>query len=245
MKDKMTSINELKKKLVEAAAICEMEGLSDAFGHVTVRVPGTNEILMTPQGAPGRAKVSEIVTLDLNGKKIRGRGKPNSEFPIHTSIYRVRKDVQSVVHVHPPKVVAFSIAGKELLPMRISDRKFVPSVPIFGDPGTDVYIDTDKLGDKMAQALGKGFALIIRGHGAVTVGESIEDACLNAVHLEKIAEAQFMASMLLLSQSTQKDFQCAAFYVLHHENVVDGGPRILKREYDFYVSKVNRYLNKK
>jgi L-ribulose-5-phosphate 4-epimerase len=239
----MTSINELKKKLIQAAAICEMEGLCEAYGHVTVRVPGTNEILMTPRGSPGGAKASEIVTLDLNGKKVRGRGKPNNEFPIHTSIYRVRKDVQSVVHVHPPRVVAFSIAGEELLPIRFSDRKFYPSVPIFAEPGTEVYIDTDELGDKMAQTLGKGFALVIRGHGAVAVGESIETACLNAVYLEKIAEVQFIASMLLLSRSIQKNFQSPRIYMPPaRRNGEDNIARLRNREWDFYISKLNKYL---
>ena len=132
----MTSINELKKNLVQAIIICEMEGLCKGFGHITVRVPGTDHILMTPQGPPGKTKVKDIITLNSKGEKIKGQAKRNNEFPIHTCIYRIRKDVQSIVHVHPPKTVAFSIAGKEIFPLRFADRNFSPSVPIFGDPGT-------------------------------------------------------------------------------------------------------------
>lgn len=237
----MTSINELKKKLIQAAVICEMEELCGAFGHVSVRIPGTDQIMMTPSGPPGGARLRDIVTLDLKGKKIRGGGKPNRELPIHTSIYRVRDDVQSVVHVHPPKVIAFSIAGKEIFPMDHEDRRFSPSVKIFGIPGAEVYIDSDELGERMARALGKDLALIIRGHGAVTVGDSIEAACINAVALEKTAEIQFMASMLLLSQSTKKDFKTAKLF---DREGADVKARLQKRHWDFYLSKLNRYVNK-
>ena len=233
----MTSVNELKKKIIQAAIICEMEGLCEAFGHVTLRIPGTDHILMTPQGPPGGAKLSDVVELTLKGEKIAGRGKPNTELPIHTSIYRVRNDVQSVVHVHPPKVIAFSIAGKEIFPMRNSDKNFYPSVKIFGDPGTEVYIASDELGQKMARALGNGSALILRGHGSVTVGDSIEAACLNSINLEKAAEIQFMASMLLLSQAMGKDFQIP---LLSERDPVNKA-RIQKRNWDFYLLKLKGY----
>ena len=236
----MTSINELKKKIIQAAAICEMEGLCEAFGHVTVRIPGTERILMTPQGPPGGAKLSDVVELTLKGEKIAGRGKANTELPIHTSIYRVRSDVQSIVHVHPPKVIAFSIAGKEIFPMHSSDKNFSPSIKIFGDPGTEVYIASDELGEKMARALGNASALILRGHGSVTVGDSIEAACLNSIALEKAAEIQFMASMLLLSQAMGKDFQTPLLSERDPVNKV----RIQKRNWDFYLLKLNKYLKK-
>lgn len=236
----MTLVNELKKKIIQAAIICEMEGLCEAFGHVTVRIPGTDHILMTPQGPPGQAKLSDVVELNLKGEKIGGRGRANTELPIHTCIYRIRSDVQSIVHVHPPKVIAFSIAGKEIFPMRSSDKRFFPSVKIFGDPGADVYIASDELGDKMARALGNGFALMLRGHGSVTVGDSIEAACLSSIALEKAAEIQFMASMLLLSQATAKDFKTP---ILLERDPVNKA-RIQKRDWDFYVTKLNKYLKK-
>ena len=237
----MSSINDLKKKLKEAVIICEMEGLCEAMGHISVRVPGSDTILMTPQGPPGATKLSDIVTLNLKGEQIRGGGKPNSEFPIHTSIYRVRDDVQSVVHVHPPKVIAFSIAGQEIVPMRYGDGKFLPSVPIFGEPGAEVYIISDELGNKMAEVLGKGTAVIIRGHGAVTVGSSIEAACLNAVALEKTAEIQFMASMLLLSKTVQKDFQVPR---IRPGEISSTTTRIQQRHWDFYLGKLKQYVKK-
>jgi len=235
----MTSITELKKKLIKAAQICEMEGLCSAFGHVSTRIPETDQIMMTPSGPPGSAKLSDIVTLNLKGEKIKGRGKPNKELPIHTAIYRIRDDVQSVVHVHPPKIIAFSLAGKEIFPMDYEQRRFSPAVRIFGEPGAEVYIDSDELGERMALALGKDFALMIRGHGAVNVGDSIEAACINAVSLEKTAEMQFVASMLLLSQAVKEDFKTAKLF---EAKSADVQARLEKRHWDFYLSKLNRHL---
>jgi ribulose-5-phosphate 4-epimerase/fuculose-1-phosphate aldolase len=232
------NVNELKKKLIEAAVICEMEGLSDAFGHISVRIPGTDHILMTPQGPPGTAKRSGVIELNLKGEKVRGIGKPNTELPIHTCIYRVRDDVQSVLHVHSPKAVAFSVAGQEIYPLYFGDKRFSPSVKIFGDPGTQVYITTDELGEKMARALGQSSALMIRGHGVVTVGASIESACLCAIGLEKAAETQFIASILVTGQRKASDFQTALLNDLR-------GPEALRRDlrnWDFYHSKLRRYL---
>jgi len=234
----VTQINELKRRLIEAAVVCEMEGLCDAFGHISVRVPETDHILMTPQGPPGRAKPSDVIELNIQGEKLKGRGNPNTELPIHTSIYRVRSDVQSIVHAHPPKAIAFSVAGREIYPMRYSDGRLFPSVKIFGDPGTEVYIDSEALGQRMAQALGQGFALMIRGHGIVTVGGSIESACLNAITLERSAEIQFMASMLLLSQHME-NFQTAALAKPRGPEV---RARLDKRNWDFFHQKLKGYL---
>lgn len=234
-------ISDLKKRLIESASICEMERLCEAFGHVSARIPGTDHFIMTPAGAPGGAKLSEIVKLDIRGNKIGGRGKPNVELPIHTAIYRARDDVQSVVHVHPPTLIAFSIAGREIFPMRYSDRRFSPSVPIFGDPGTEVFIDSEELGEKMALALGKRHALLIRGHGAVTVGDSIEAACINAVNLERTAEIQFMASLLLLSRSIKEDFQTP---LLYERGVGDLKGLVQKRYWDFYRAKLRTHSRK-
>jgi len=237
----MAAINELKKTLIQAAVICEMEGLTRGFGHISARIPGTDQIMMTPSGPPGAAKLDAIVTLNLKGEKISGDGKPNRELPIHTSVYRVRDDVQSVVHSHPPKVVAFSIAGKEIFPMGYEERRFSPSVRIFGEPGENVYIDTDALGEKMARTLGNDFALMIRGHGAVTVGDSIEIACINAVSLQQAAEMQFMAAMLLLSPAVKADFQTAELF---NPKTDQAKARLKERHWDFYLSKVDRYLHK-
>jgi ribulose-5-phosphate 4-epimerase/fuculose-1-phosphate aldolase len=237
----MTSISALKRKLIQAAGICEMEGLCGAFGHVSVRIPGTDHIMMTPSGPPGGAKLSNVVTLNLKGEKIEGGGRPNKELPIHTSIYQLRADVQSVVHVHPPKVIAFSIAGKEIYTMNYEDKRFSPKVRIFGEPGEEVYIDSDALGEKLARALGNDLALMIRGHGVVAVGDSIEAACITAVALERTAEMQFMAAMLLLSNWTKEDFKTAKTFDREDPEVKT---RLQNRHWEFYLSKLDRYLGK-
>ena len=86
---------------------------------------------------------------------------------------------------------------------------------------------------------GKSLALIIRGHGAVTVGESVEAACINAVSLEKTAEMQFMAAMLLLSPAIKPDFKTAKLFDPKTKEVQ---ARVHKRYWDYYTSKLGRYL---
>ena len=83
----------------------------------------------------------------------------------------------------------------------------------------------------------------VGGAGGTAAGESIEAACLNAVYLEKSAEVQFMASMLLLSRTIHKDFQSPQIYMPPAQrNGEDNMARLRNREWDFYISKLNRYL---
>src|SRR5712691_12963166 len=95
----------LKRDAALANLIIERFGLSNAFGHASVRIPGTNTFLMPTRRSPGLAEASTLLVLDTEGRVLSGDGEPNSEFWIHARVYAARADVGGVVHAHPAACV--------------------------------------------------------------------------------------------------------------------------------------------
>jgi ribulose-5-phosphate 4-epimerase/fuculose-1-phosphate aldolase len=188
-------IGSYKKKLLEVTKILLNRGVYEyTAGHASVRIPGTDLILIPGHIHPERRTIDSITEedlslIDLDGNLVEGRLSPPNEKYIHTEIYKVRKDVGSVVHSHPKVVNALSIAGKEILPISLRSAVFYPKVPIHPFPGE---IGTPALGKEFAQFLGEGVAIVQQGHGAITVGADLEKACVITILLEDCAELQWM-----------------------------------------------------
>jgi ribulose-5-phosphate 4-epimerase/fuculose-1-phosphate aldolase len=92
----------LRRDVALANRIIERFGLSNAFGHVSARIPGTNRFYISTRRSPGLAEEDHLLVIDTDGKVLSGDGMPNSEFWIHARIYAARPDVGAVVHAHPP-----------------------------------------------------------------------------------------------------------------------------------------------
>ncbi len=188
----------LRVRLVEAIGVLVHEGLIDAFGHISARLPGTDLALIPGhthlEGKHiGQLTPEDILTIDFNGEVVEGHGEPPGERFIHTAVYQARPDVGAVVHVHPPMAIAFSVAGRPILPVWTQGSIFAPAVPMHDYPA---QIDTTALGREVAASLGRSAALLLRAHGAVTVGESVQEACVVAVNLERNASIQWRAAVL-------------------------------------------------
>jgi L-fuculose-phosphate aldolase len=133
----------------------------------------------------------DVITIDLHGNKLTGELPRHAEFPIHTEIYRQRSDVQCVVHTHPPYATAFSAVDTPLRPVNHEGALFAPTLPRFVQT-TDLIV-TRALGQAVAVSLGEHKALLLKNHGIVAVGSSVEEACITAVLLEKAAHMQLLA----------------------------------------------------
>jgi len=102
----------LRRDLVLANHIIERFHLSNAFGHVSVRIPGTQTFLFPTRRSPGLADEDHLLVLDTDGNILSGEGTPNSEFWIHARIYAERPDVGGVVHAHPPACICLTQIGQ-------------------------------------------------------------------------------------------------------------------------------------
>jgi len=191
---------ELRDKLALACRLLAMQGLIDHAGLVGARIPETGNLLLNPRemrGTQGRhpaiMKGDDFVVTDPNGKRVAGTNNPPSETPIFTGVFRARPDVMAVFHLHLPMATSFTVVGKPLRPVNIFGAPFGEAVPVSED-GT--LIQRPEQGDELAQVLGDKLAVLLKGHGTVVVGASIEEAFVAAIMLEENATRLYQASLL-------------------------------------------------
>ncbi len=191
----MPDIATLKSTLVAAVRLLTAEGLMDFHGHMSVRAPASDRVLINSREA-GRLSLGseDIVTVDFEGRQLAGAGTPPSETPLHTRVYAARGDVHCVAHLHPQVATVFSIAGTPLVPVFVLGSLFPrEGLPVYDDPG---LIRSAAQGDAVARVLGSGRAALLRGHGAVVVGEDIESCFMASIWLEENAKKQLWAAAL-------------------------------------------------
>jgi L-fuculose-phosphate aldolase len=182
----------LKIKVAQAVRMLAAEGLVNSSGHVSARIPGTTKILINNRDASRETlQPKDIVVVDINDRKIVGQ-EPDETF-IHTSIYRARPDVMSVIHTHPLYSTSFTVAKKEILPVSVHGAIFADGVPEYLRAGK---VTDAQLGDDLAKTLGPHRAALMRMHGAVVVGAYLEEAFCAAIQLETNAQIQMTASAL-------------------------------------------------
>jgi len=159
-------------------------------------------ILATPT-AVSKADISTdmIITLDLEGKKIEGIGKPFSEIELHLAAYNAREDAKAVIHAHPPYATARGLVGTSLTPSLpeaiVSIGNSIPVVE-FVMPGSK---ENERI---ISEVLQKVDAFIMPGNGVLTIGDNLEQAYLRlelVEHLCKIhAYAERMGNAMSLRQ---------------------------------------------
>ena len=187
-------LDALKEKVAYSCNILAIEGHWDnILGHVSVRIPGENAILMKPHSFGfEEIRPYHLIVCDLDGNKIRGDFERHSEVFIHTGIYKARPDVHCVVHTHPPYATAFASLRQPLRPISHEGSIFHEGLPLFDY--TTLLIRSPELGAKVAESLGKCRGLLMKNHGSTVVGETVEVATLHAVFLEKAARIQLLAT---------------------------------------------------
>jgi HCOMODA/2-hydroxy-3-carboxy-muconic semialdehyde decarboxylase len=190
--------------LVAAYRILAEYGVIDAYGHVSLRSPtNPQRYYLARSLAPERVQPEDIIEYDLDSNPLDAKGRESvTERFIHGEILKARPDIMAVVHNHSPSVVPFSVTG---VPM----RALWHMAAFVGDglpnweirdvrKGTDLLVRDSQLGASLAKTLGPKPAALMRGHGSVTVGESLPRAVGRSVYLEMSAKMQMQA--LALSQ---------------------------------------------
>jgi ribulose-5-phosphate 4-epimerase/fuculose-1-phosphate aldolase len=134
--------------------------------------------------------MENIVVCNIEGEKIGGGGPRHSEVFIHSEIFRIRPDVNAVIHSHPDNAVAVSSLGR---PIRAWSQ---PSVLFAGKAGwfteTIDLIRKKEQGAGVAKALGPHRVCFMKNHGVAVAGASIEDAVITAIMLENACRIQIL-----------------------------------------------------
>jgi HCOMODA/2-hydroxy-3-carboxy-muconic semialdehyde decarboxylase len=171
----------------------------DAFGHVSIRHPKDRQrFLMSRSLAPALVSADDIVELDFDGKLIGPAGRSLFlERFIHAEIYRRRPDVMAIVHSHSPAVIPFGVTTRPLLAMYHNAAFLAGGVPVFDIRSrfgaTDMLVRNGEIGQALAETLGDKPVVLMRGHGNVATGPSLQLAVFRAVYTEVDARLQLQA----------------------------------------------------
>ena len=186
----------LKSKLALACRILGTQGHDDLnLGHLSARSQEQSNIMhMKGRGlCLSEIFAEDLVAIDFDYKKIGGQRDAHGELPIHIEIYKKRPEVNCIIHSHPIYTTAFSATGQTLKPVNNEGVLFANPLPYF-DAVTDLIV-TPELGEALADKLGDAKAIILKNHGIVVVGESIEKATITAFLLEKTVKTLFVAKV--------------------------------------------------
>lgn len=191
------SLTELADDVLFGARVLYRE-LDDIFGHVSGRIPREVKregLLFTRMRiAPKPLDPDEVMEIDFTCRRVKGKQHVSGETFIHTEIYKARQDVGGVVHAHPFHAVVLSATGRQLETFHPASIAFGSGVPFLGGN----QINTEKDGHEVAEMLGQGAAILLKNHGAVTVGKDVAQAVIRMYYLERAAYAHLIAGKDLL-----------------------------------------------
>jgi ribulose-5-phosphate 4-epimerase/fuculose-1-phosphate aldolase len=182
--------------LAAASRILAAQAVVDGFGHVSMRHPSSpGRYLMARSIAPALVTPDDILEYDLDSNPVdaRGRGSFLERF-IHGEIYRARPDIMSVVHSHSPSVVPFGLVGVPMQAMFHNAAFLAAGVPVFDIRekvgATDMLVGNPEKGVALADVMGKKDVVLMRAHGSVACGATLQTAVFRAVYTEVNARIQ-------------------------------------------------------
>ena len=201
----MNDIDDIRERVARACRVLGALNLTKAAtGHISARLPGTDRVFIRARGQDELGvrytTPAEVIEIDLDGRAV---GNPPglvapSEVFIHTSLYRARPEVNAVVHVHPAKIVLFTICKKPLQPIFGAYDPQGARLALDGIPTYErsITITTPELGADLLRAMGSKRVCLMRGHGITTAHQSVEDAALDAIALNELATMNYEAHLL-------------------------------------------------
>jgi ribulose-5-phosphate 4-epimerase/fuculose-1-phosphate aldolase len=196
-------VSEVLSDLVVANHILVNEGVLDGFGHISVRDPSNPERFYIARSmAPALVTLEDLVSVDLDGVVHDAQGRHTYvERFIHSEIFRARPEVMSIIHSHSPAVIPFGVTGARLRPICHMSGFLGAVTPVYeirhsAGETSDLLIRNQALGVSLAQCLGQANVALMRGHGSVTVGTSIQQAVFRGIYTESNARLQAQAAAL-------------------------------------------------
>jgi ribulose-5-phosphate 4-epimerase/fuculose-1-phosphate aldolase len=207
---------DFRRKTATITRMLNQQGSIGMFGHVSVRVPGTNRVLISPGGGIDKSSVrpEDVFVFDIDGDIIEHppSGHVPIEWRIHTRIHRDRPDAMCIAHLHARHAAVLGIAGHDVKPVFLHGAFLRAGVPTWNNPR---LVMTDEQAADLSRTLGDKLAVQMRGHGSVVVGESAEAAFFAATFLEENAckqlEAEIVGGAIPLSAAEALDCAHATY----------------------------------
>jgi ribulose-5-phosphate 4-epimerase/fuculose-1-phosphate aldolase len=227
----MTDEATLRAKTATLTRMLNLQGTIGMFGHVSIRVPGTDKCFISPGASTEKTTVrpEHIFVYNIDGTIIEHPGGLIPlEWRIHTQIHRDRPDAMCVCHLHAPHARAVAIAGKPLKPVFLHGSFLCTGVPTWNNPRLVV---NDAQASDLSKTLGGHRVAQMRGHGTVVAGASAEEAFFACTFLEENAQIMLQAEIaggaIALSDEEARDCAEGTF-----------NPRLFDLLWKFYERKV-------
>ena len=213
--------------LVDAIRMLARAGHVDHSGHGSVRRDRGSFSINSGASTRSALTTDDIVAVDLDGNLVEGAAKPPLEFHIHSEIYRAREDVHAVLHTHPQWSTFLTMVGA---PYKVvyAQGALLGNMALVDSP---LSVNTRQMGEKVAETLGPGPAVLLKSHGAVVVGSNIVECFALAAYLEENAYRQYMALQIgdpyVFSDDEQRSFR---------ERLAT--PGLFQKTWDYYRAKL-------
>jgi len=221
-----SELKELTEKLLTACHILDHEGVTDGYGHISVRVPDAEAFITIANVSPGCVTRDRLIMQDLDGNYLDGAKTPPNEWPIHSCILKARPEIVGVAHTHSKWSTIFSVLPIKLKPMH-HYGKFLSAdgPPVYEGVG---LVRTVERGKELAAALGKGPVVLMRAHGDAVVGESVEQVIERTTRLAMLGEWNHLA----LLHGAPKYLNAEELKVYNEDQ------RFPMRGWEYYVSRL-------
>ena len=184
-----------KERLAAAFRVFAEFGFDEGVaGHITARDPEKpDHFWVNPFGLHfGQIRASDLILVDHSGKVVEGRAEVNlAAFAIHSRIHAARPDVVAAAHAHSLYGKSWSSLGRPLDPLTQDACAFYEDHVVFDDY-TGIVEETSE-GDRIARALGSKKAAILRNHGLLTVGHTVDEAAWWFITMDRSCHAQLLA----------------------------------------------------
>lgn len=199
----MSAASPATAELVAASRILANEGILDAYGHVSVRVPGERgRFLLSRARAAALVEGADLLEHTLEGDPVVADGRPLFlERFLHAAIYAARPDVGAICHSHTPSILPFSVATTPLRAVIHSARYLGTEVPVWdlarAFPGEwSPLVRNLTYGASLAECLGGGAIALLRGHGCAVVGANAQEVVARCLAMDRNAQVQLVAERL-------------------------------------------------
>ncbi|HEY3118927.1 MAG TPA: class II aldolase/adducin family protein [Chloroflexota bacterium] len=198
----MAELGDVKRDVAIANRILAHVGLATgvtaSLGHASLRVPSDPNLFVVKgrgyeMDVLSYMRPQDMVVCDLEGRKVDGPPQSTQCFEVkmHSCIFKLYPEVQSIVHVHPRYTIVMSTLQAQLRPMCQEGIQIVRHpLPVYPHVKT---VQSDEEGMEVAELLGQAPAILLRGHGATTTGRTLQQSVMNMVHLEEQARMNWLA----------------------------------------------------
>jgi len=188
----------LANRMVNAARrLYNRDILSGVGGNISIRTSNPDHIILSPSGIPVADMFpDDLCLVDISGveqdkfKVIKAKYKFTSEIYLHSKVYKNRSEIKAIIHSHPPIITAYACTNKEINFKILEDQRWY-----IGDVEYLSFVSssTKELAEAAWPKLTKNYALILKNHGLITLGDSLCEAVNITELLEELAKVSYYA----------------------------------------------------